>query len=136
MGHFCVITPGHFYLVISISNLIHPTKDNVLHYLHRNEDGQVILLIGAGLPDRSLRAVRNVVIRLVLELIEYHTSTFRATVELILFDQCEEHHYWEKVGGKYKWNPSAESEQRWAIRTEAIEQIIRELPTVSKPPQS
>jgi len=66
-GNLCITPAKKVFPAIgkhygTLSSLIHPTKDNVLNYLHRNEEGKVILLIGAGLPDQSRRAERGCVV--------------------------------------------------------------------------
>lgn len=110
-----------------LSTLVHPTIFNVGNYLHRDDDGNVTLLIGAGFPDSSPRLVRNAVTRLVLAFIEYQSSMLHATIELVLFDVSEEHHYWQKMKNGFHWKPSPKSAQKWAERNAALEKVMTEL---------
>ncbi len=110
-----------------LCKLIHPSNMSTLNYLHKDPDGNIELLIGAGLPDKSPRLVRGAMVRLTLALLEFQAATLHAVIELILFDHCPKHHYWKKSGPKtYEKSFSKETQTKWTERVATIEKVLAE----------
>src|SRR6266702_1352993 len=107
-----------------LSEIAHPSAKFFGTHLHKDGDN-VILLIGAGLPGGKPRLIREVVTRMLIQVIENQSALLHASVELIFLDEVAEPSYWKKVPEGISWAPSLAVRERWTRRSEDLEKLQR-----------
>jgi len=108
-----------------LSDIAHPTMGLLGTYLHEDESGQVIHLVGAGLPDGEPRLIRGALTRLLLNLVELQASYLDACTEAICLKGVTAPQYWQKTEKGVMWNPSPAVRRRWTERGERLLEALK-----------
>lgn len=102
-----------------LSEITHPSK-KTLGYYYMEERGT--LLIGGGITDRTMSRFK-----LDLAILQFLSTIFWSSSELIFNDYLDLYTFWEKKGSLMKWKPGKDEEPIYKKSLDLFKEALQEL---------